>query len=249
MDIEQSINNTRREFEKSFAENKYYSRQTQDEKHLELILDSLRIDNGYRILDLGTGSGYLAFLIASRYPSCNVIGLDIVEQALNVNRQKAQENGLKNLYFELYAGLVLPFEASSIDIIIARYAVHHLPIIEHAFQEISRVLKRGGQLFVSDPTPNKADSTGFIDAYMKIKPDGHNKFYSYDEFITLGMGVGLRLEKSFKTEIRFPRIEAHKYSTLLSQADKCMIDDYNIQIINDEIYITEQVLNLLYVKS
>lgn len=249
MDIKQSINNTRREFEKSFAESKYYSIQTQDDKHLELILKELRIDNGYSVLDLGTGSGYLAFPIACRYPNCNVIGLDIVEQALNMNRQKVQDNGLKNIRFELYDGLELPFDDSSIDIIVSRYAVHHFPAIEYAFQEIARVLKRGGQLFVSDPTPNKEDTIGFVDAYMKIKPDGHNKFYRYDEFVTLGMGVGLSINDSFRTEIRFPRKEVNKYSVLLSQVDKSTLDDYNIKIINDEIYITEQVENLSFIKD
>ena len=249
MDIKQSIDITRREFEKRFAENKFYSRQTQDEEHLKLILDSLKIDNGYKVLDLGTGSGYLSFPIASRYPNCYVIGLDIVEQAMNMNRQKVQVSGLKNIRFESYDGLVLPFNDSSIDSIVSRYTIHHFPNIEYAFQEMARVLKRGGQLFVSDPTPNEEDTIGFVDAYMKIKPDGHNKFYRYDEFVTLGMGVGLSIDNSFRTEIRFPRKEVYKYSGLLSQVDKCMLENYNIQIVNDEIYITEQVLNLSFIKN
>lgn len=249
MDVKQSINSTRREFEKSFAENKYYNSQTQDEKHLELILKSLRVHDNYRVLDLGTGSGYLAIQIASRYPNCYVIGLDIVEQALNINRQKVKDIGLKNISFESYDGLVLPFNDSSIDIVVSRYALHHFPVIEYAFQEIARVLKRGGQLFVSDPTPNEEDTVGFVDAYMKIKLDGHNKFYRHEEFAALGMGVGLRIDNSFKTEIRFPRKEADRYNMLLSQADKRMLDEYNIKIINDEIYITEQVVNLSFVKD
>ena len=249
MDIEQSIDITRKEFEKSFSESKYYSNQTQDDKHLELILNSLRINGGYRVLDLGTGSGYLAFPIARRHPNCYVIGLDIVEQALSNNRQKAQEEGLMNISFEAYDGLVLPFDDSSIDIIVSRYVFHHFPNIEHAFQEMARVLRSGGQLFVSDPTPNEEDTIGFVDAYMKIKPDGHIKFYRQDEFITLGMGVGLCMNNSFRTEIRFPRKEAYKYNSLLLQMDKRIREDYNIQIINDEIYITEQVVNMSFTKN
>lgn len=31
-------------------------------------------------------------------------------------------------------------------------------------------------LFLSDPTPNDDDTEGFVDAYMKMKKDGHIKF-------------------------------------------------------------------------
>lgn len=41
--IEESINATKQSFENSFSEAKFYNKQTQDEKHLQAILDSLPI--------------------------------------------------------------------------------------------------------------------------------------------------------------------------------------------------------------
>lgn len=41
-----------------------HQKQTQDEHHLKLIIDHLEITAGMKILDLGTGSGYLAFAMA-----------------------------------------------------------------------------------------------------------------------------------------------------------------------------------------
>ena len=56
----------------------------------------MNISEGMRILDLGTGSGYLSFPIAMNNPGCEVIGLDIVSAALEANRARAVEEGIKN---------------------------------------------------------------------------------------------------------------------------------------------------------
>ena len=55
MDIKESINDTRKGFEASFATGDFYNRQTQDTEHLDKILGFLKISDGMRILDLGTG--------------------------------------------------------------------------------------------------------------------------------------------------------------------------------------------------
>ena len=57
-EISKSIENTRKGFEESFEEGTLYNRQTQDKAHLERILHFLNINDGMKILDLGTGTGY-----------------------------------------------------------------------------------------------------------------------------------------------------------------------------------------------
>lgn len=60
-----SIEATRTGFEASFEEADFYNRQTQDEKHLNDILTTIDIKPEMKILDLGCGSGYLTFPIAT----------------------------------------------------------------------------------------------------------------------------------------------------------------------------------------
>ena len=214
MDIKESIEATKRGFEESFKEGNYYNKQTQDYKHLNKILDKVTLNDGMKLLDLGTGSGYLAFEAAKRNRNVYIIGLDIVEEALKSNRKKAKEDNIHNIDFITYDGLKFPFEDNTFDYITARYCIHHFPAIEETFKEVSRVLKSGGILFISDPVPNEIDTTRFVDEYMKMKKDG-----------------------------------AKELPEILKRHDSKIIESYNMNITENDIYLTEQVINVLFQKK
>lgn len=250
MNIKQSIAYTKTEFENSFATTTFYDKQTQDDAHLKHILNCLKVNDEMKILDLGTGTGYLAFPIATKYPKAQVTGLDIVELALNKNRERAKENGLKNLSFVNYNGLAFPFENETFDMVVTRYALHHFPDIKGAFQEVSRVLKPKGKFFLSDPAPNDDDAKGFVDAYMQMKKDGHIKFYTKAEWQMLGEAIGFKIVNDFETDIRFPKKRQHalELDSILQNFDEQVIKGYNLEVIDDEIWITEKVNNILLQK-
>jgi len=251
MDIKESIASTRKGFEESFATGDFYNRQTQDSEHLEKILAFLKISSGMRILDLGTGSGYLSFPLAKNNPGCQVVGLDIVNDALGKNRERAEAEGIKNLSFVSYDGIDFPFEAESFDLLVTRYSLHHFPDIEHSIGEVSRVLKKGGALFISDPCPNECDKDRFVDDYMRLKKDGHIKFYTKDEWKDIGARYGLTLTDSFTTSIRFPKKKdtAYGYREVLEKHDKSVIESYDFAETETELYLTEQVNNIILQKS
>ena len=246
-----SIQATKHEFEKSFSEGVFYNKQTQDEEHLKLIMETLPIKPGMKILDLGTGSGYLSFALAKAYADIEIVGLDIVEKTLQMNREYAAKEGYQHLSFVAYDGVEFPFAEAAFDMVITRYALHHFPVIEKTFSEIGRVLKTDGMLFLSDPAPNDDDEKRFVDAYMQMKKDGHIKFYTMQEWEELAGKIGLRLEKHFETAVRFPkkRATAVGFEDILMQHDVNVIKGYDLEYVGDEIYITEKVHNLLFHRS
>ena len=245
-----SIEDTKREFEASFASGVFYDRQTQHAVHLENILRFLDIREGMKILDLGTGSGYLSFAIAKENPGCEIVGLDIVFDALEVNRRKARSEGVNNLSFVSYDGIDFPFEYDTFDMIVTRYALHHFPDIEHCIGEVSRVLKPGGTLFISDPCPNDCDDERFVDDYMRLKKDGHIRFYTKGEWLTICGRHDLKYTDSFDSTIRFPKKKdtAFGYEDVLSRHEKLVIDSYDLVETDTELYITERVNNILFRK-
>ncbi len=246
--MKNSIEVTKNAFERSFSNDSLYNKQTQDEHHLQLIIGALELAAGMKVLDLGTGSGYLAFEIARNHPQARITGLDIVEKTLAINTKRAQDEGLTNLFFQSYDGMMFPFEDGEFDLVVSRYALHHFPMISDTFKEISRVLKPEGKLFISDPTPNSNDAERFVDAYMKMKKDGHIKFYTEDEFKELAQAVGLSFINCFKTSIRFPRkrIEAREFPKIIASYHREITEGYHIEVTEDELYITEEVNNLLF---
>ncbi|MGN0666599.1 MAG: class I SAM-dependent methyltransferase [Huintestinicola sp.] len=251
MDIKASINAARKGFEESFSSGDFYNKQTQDSEHLERIMDFLPIKDGMKVLDLGAGSGYMSFPIAKRNAACEIVGLDIVSNTLGANRIRAENEGLGNLSFVCYDGIDLPFEMSSFDMIITRYALHHFPDIDHSIGEAARVLKKGGSFFLSDPCPNDCDCNRFVDDYMQLKKDGHIKFYTKDEWRDICGKWGMEMTDSFRSNIRFPRKRetAYGYEEVLKKHDRSVIESYDLIETDTEIYITEQVNNILFVKK
>ena len=247
--MEQNVETTKQCFEESFKESSFYNRQTNDEKHLDMLLRLTAPKPDDMILDLGTGSGYVAFALAEQYPRCTVIGLDIVADTLNRSNAAAQNQRLTNLRFVSFDGTAYPFGDSMFDKVVTRYALHHFtnPIL--SLREVHRILKPTGRVVISDPAPNEMDRDGgFVNAYMKVKPDGHVKFYAFSELDEMLRQTGFRFVEKKETSIRFPRKNPHDYAFLLRQENHHIWEGYDVCVTGEEIWITERVLNLVYEK-
>lgn len=109
------------------------------------------VREGDVVLDLGPGAG-LDLLIASRKvgPSGQVIGVDMTEEMISKAEENIKAAGVKNV--EVRKGLIedLPVKSSSVDWVISNCVINLSPEKEKVFSEISRVLKPGGQMVVSD---------------------------------------------------------------------------------------------------
>ena len=152
--------------------------------------------------------------------------------------------------FVNYDGVNFPFEDGSFDMVITRYALHHFPDISHSIGEVSRVLKKGGRFFISDPCPNDCDDSRFVDEYMQLKKDGHIKFYTLDEWIQICGEWGFVKEDYFQSSIRFPKKKdtAYGYEEVLQKHDSRIVESYELTETDTEIYVTEQVNNVIFVK-
>ena len=115
------------------------------------LLEQAALQPGYRILEIGCGTGNLAILARRLDPSVEVLGIDPDPKAISRARRKAQRAGLPIEFREAFAEQ-LPFTDASFDRVLSAFMLHHvLPDAKiPTLREALRVLKPGGSLHLLD---------------------------------------------------------------------------------------------------
>ena len=109
-----------------------------------------KMGNG-NILDLGSGTGYLAIEIAKKAPGLQIYGIDLSRQMVKIARRHAR--GVDNAQFVFGNAARLPFKDNSIDLVVSTGASHHWKTPRLVFDECYRVLKAGGEAWIYDGCP------------------------------------------------------------------------------------------------
>lgn len=124
---------------------------------------SLRsLERSERVLDAGSGGGFDCFVAAQQVgPEGKVIGIDMLPDMLEKARRTAESMGLKNVEFR--EGLLeeIPVEDGWADGVISNGVINLCADKKRVFSELSRVLRPGGRLQLSDiangkPVPESA---------------------------------------------------------------------------------------------
>ncbi len=220
-----------------------------DDKQLQGLLSFLAPKKGQVFLDLGTGNGYVGMSIAQQFSECSVIGLDIAEHALQQNVEKAREMGLLNIQYEVFDGMTLPFDDGYLDGVVCRYTFHHFPEYEDMLNEISRTMRPGGRLVLTDPVKNEIDTTNFINNFQVLKQDGHIKIHEKKEFLKLVERHGFKALESFSSTISFSRNRTAEYDRLIDSTPRSVLDAYKVEKKGEQIGVTFDVLNSVFQKA
>jgi ubiquinone/menaquinone biosynthesis C-methylase UbiE len=105
-----------------------------DPSHLERIDRLISIREGDRVLEVGCGQGHLTKALAAR-------GLDITGIDANPQAEEVAESPLvRHMRAE-----DLEFDDATFDFVVSVHAIEHIPELDAALAEISRVLRDGGK--------------------------------------------------------------------------------------------------------
>lgn len=101
---------------------------------------------GKDVLEIGCGSGYGAFLLNQLEPK-SYIGLDVMEEQIGLAKNKYPQFD----FIVRDAEDLSQFENNSKDVVVIFGVLHHIPNWRKTLDEIKRVLKPNGSLFLEEP--------------------------------------------------------------------------------------------------
>lgn len=116
----------------------------------ELLVRSLHVHAGERVLDVAGGAGNTALAAARR--GADVICADYVPELLQRAQQRAAVDGLP-LRTQVADAQQLPFEDGTFDVVTSTFGAMFAPDQVQTASELLRVLRDGGRLGMANWTP------------------------------------------------------------------------------------------------
>jgi hypothetical protein len=138
---------------------------------------TLRLRPGQRVLDVASGPGATALLLAEEF-AVEVDGVDLGEASVARARAAAAERGLGGLVrFHVGDAERLPFDDATFDAVVCECAFCTFPAKEVAAAEFARVLRPGGRVGLTDVTldpgrldPQLATLAGYVACLADARP-------------------------------------------------------------------------------
>src|SRR5437667_5800536 len=111
----------------------------------EAVLNAVHVSPSDTVLDVGAGTGFLTEAAAKI--AAKVIALDF---SRGMSEEAIAKMGSGNVEFRIGNVENMSLQDSSVDAVIGNMVLHHCPHPEIAISEMSRVLKPGGRIAISD---------------------------------------------------------------------------------------------------
>jgi len=147
-----------------------------------------------KILDLGCGYGYISYLLAKKFPSSQVVGIDINSSKIYQARKNFR---LKNLRFFVSNASKINIK-KKFDVIIAIDLFHHIPlkIHEQVLSEVGKHLVKNGIFILRDI--NKSSSFKIFSTLHDVIINRYHPNYNFfSEWKKLLHKFNLEIDKIF----------------------------------------------------
>ncbi|MDX1993634.1 MAG: class I SAM-dependent methyltransferase [bacterium] len=160
---------------------------------LHLLLEMAAPQAHWTVLDIATGGGHTALLIAPHVR--RMVAGDLTLPMLNAARDFITPKAANVVYTATDAEN-MAFADGSFDLVTCRIAPHHFPDCFRFVQECARILKPGGWLLIEDHVqPEDDQAARYIDAFEKLRDPSHHRAFAEYEWRGMYLDAGLSVER------------------------------------------------------
>ncbi|MFC3880302.1 class I SAM-dependent methyltransferase [Algoriphagus namhaensis] len=141
-----------------FAGRAWLERQSREqEESVSLAIQNLPVTQSSVVADVGAGSGYYTFRVATKVPNGKVYAVEIQQDAIDYLNERSTQEGVENVETVLGTEKSPNLPENSVDLAFMVDVYHELAFPEEMLQEIRKSLKPGGKLLLieyrgEDPT-------------------------------------------------------------------------------------------------
>lgn len=147
-------------------------------KYLFYLVEVILYDelcNAKSLLDVGTGPGYLPYIINQAFPQIKIVGIDPSDEMIRESERIVGRN--PNIKILKASAMQIPYENESFDLIISTFSIKHWEDVGKGLSEVYRVLKNNGKFWCVDLDKN-ADSSK-LDRMFQITSPVYKFFAKY----------------------------------------------------------------------
>jgi ubiquinone/menaquinone biosynthesis C-methylase UbiE len=149
-------------------------------KSLERLVALTAPQKDWRVLDVATGGGHVAYTFAPHV--ARVWATDITQEMLDLVKGEAKKRGLANVRTAYAKAEALPFEDESFDLVTCRIAPHHFDSIPEFLDEVRRVLKPNGLFALVDNVVPAGSVGDYVNAFERFRDPSHLRAWTLDEW-------------------------------------------------------------------
>jgi ubiquinone/menaquinone biosynthesis C-methylase UbiE len=168
---------------------------------LDALARILQASSPVRALDVGTGGGHVAYLMAKN--AQHVTATDLSEEMVSAVTRTARERGLNNLEVVQAPVERLPFENGWFDFVACRFSAHHWTDLDAGLREIRRVAKTAAPVvFIDAYSPGRALLDTHLQAIELLRDTSHVRDYSIAEWNAAVSRAGFSVTSSQTSRLR-----------------------------------------------
>lgn len=161
-----------------------------DRENLAFVLKMAEISGRDRVLDVATGTGFMAIAVAD--VGAEVIAADFTREMLMEARSLFGDRG--NVSLALADADRLPFAEGSFDAVTCRVSVHHFANPEAAFNEMARVCRVGGRVMIMDVVSSEDPAKSELHNQMgRLRDSSEVRQYRLSELEQMIRASGLKV--------------------------------------------------------